>query len=279
MDRLPQLDHAVINVQYQMDQAEGSFKDLGFHLTDRGYHSLGSINHLMMFTTDYIELIGLPEASKGDSSGRPEIANSAVGINGLVFKTSNADETFAHLQEIGMAGDPPKSFSRPVKLSEGTSEARFHTAHLRPGVFPGGRVYFCEHSTPELVWRPEWNAHENGALSLPEFVVASENHELEAEKFATLLSSDVSGSGELLRVQLDGAAITILSPQTYQDRYGNLASPLDVRSSIFGAIVIRVSDLAEIRGIALTAGIPVIDDTNRLVIRHESFDSVLEFVC
>ena len=78
MDRLPQLDHAVINVQYQMDQAEGSFKDLGFHLTDRGYHSLGSINHLMMFTTDYIELIGLPEASQGDSSGRPDIANSAV---------------------------------------------------------------------------------------------------------------------------------------------------------------------------------------------------------
>ena len=103
--------------------------------------------------------------------------------------------------------------------------------------------------------------------------------EAEAEHFATLLCSDVGGSGELLRVKLDGAVITILSPQAYQDRYGYLASPLDMRSSIFGAIVIRVNDLAEIRGIALTAGIPVIDDTNRLVIRHESFDSVLEFVC
>jgi len=80
-------------------------------------------------------------------------------------------------------------------------------------------------------------------------------------------------------VHLDGAVITILSPQAYQDRYDNLASPLDKRSSIFGAIVIRVNDLAGVRDIALTAGMPVIDDINRLVILHESFDSVLEFVC
>ena len=114
---------------------------------------------------------------------------------------------------------------------------------------------------------------------MPEFVVASENQALEAENFATLLCSDVNGTGELLRVHIDGAVITILSPQAYQDRYGYLASSLFMRSSIFGAIVIKVNDLAGIRGIVLAAGIPVIDDTNRLVIRHESFDSVLEFVC
>lgn len=278
MAGLPQFDHAVINVRYQMDQAEGSFRDLGFHLTDRGYHSLGSINHLMMFATDYIELIGLPEGSKDGNPGRPDIANSALGINGLVFKTSDADETFAHLQEVGMAGDPPKSFSRPVKLSEGTSDARFRTADLRRGVFPGGRVYFCEHGTPDLVWRPEWQVHENGALSMREFVIASENHELEAKDFAKLLRSDVSGSGDRLSVKLDGAVITVLSPRAYRDRYGELASPLDERSTMFGAIVMRVNDLAGIRDIASAADVLVIDDTNRVVIRQESFDSVLEFV-
>ncbi len=278
MAQLAQLDHAVINVQYQMDQAEGAFGDLGFHLTARGYHTLGSINHLMMFATDYVELIGLPKDAKGGNPGRPDIATTPVGINGLVFKTSDADETFAHLQEIGMAGDPPKAFSRPVQLSDGTSDARFRTAHLRRGVFPGGRVYFCEHGTPDLVWRPEWQSHASGALAMPEFVVASENHEKEAEDFAKLLRSDVSGSGRRLSVELDGAVITVLSPGAYRDRYGDLASSLDERSSIFGAIVMRVDDLAGIRGIASTAGVPIVDDADRVVIRQETFDSVLEFV-
>ena len=177
-----------------------------------------------------------------------------------------------------MAGDPPKAFSRPVELPDGTSDARFRTAHLRSGVFPGGRVYFCEHGTPELVWRTEWQSHANGALAMPEFVVASENHEKEAEDFAKLLRSDVSGSGDRMSVKLDGSAITVLSPPAYRDRYGDLASSLDGRSSIFGAIVMRVDDLAPVRTVVSTAGVPVIDDADRVVVRQATFDSVLEFV-
>ena len=114
---------------------------------------------------------------------------------------------------------------------------------------------------------------------MPEFVVASENHEKEAEEFARLLRSDVSGSGDQLRVRLDGAVITVLSPPAYRDRYGDLASSLTERSSIFGSLVLRVDDLAKIRGIATATGVPVIDEADRVVIRQETFDSVLEFVC
>jgi glyoxalase-like protein len=273
----PQLDHTVINVRYQMDEAEILFKNIGFHLTDRGYHTLGSINHLMMFGTDYLELIGLPEDGK-ENAKRPDIASSPLGINGLVFKTSDVDETFAHLQKIGMAGDPPKSFSRPVTLGEETLDACFRTAHVRSDIFPGGRVYFCEHGTPELVWRPEWQNHQNGVLSIPEFVVASHNHEQEAENFGKLLRADIDGSGNQLSVNLDGGAITILSVQAYRDRYGDLASSVDDRPSIFGAMVMRVDDLTKIRDIATSANLPVNDKVNRLTLRLDAFDSVLEFV-
>ena len=52
------LDHVVINVKDDMDLAQLVFSNLGFTLTPRGYHTLGSINHLMMFGSDYMELIG-----------------------------------------------------------------------------------------------------------------------------------------------------------------------------------------------------------------------------
>ena len=43
------LDHLVINVKKEMDEAYKLFSQLGFLLTPRGFHSLGSINHAMMF--------------------------------------------------------------------------------------------------------------------------------------------------------------------------------------------------------------------------------------
>ncbi len=277
MSELAQLDHTVINVRFEMDKAEGLFRNLGFTLTARGFHSLGSINHLMMFGTDYLELIGLPP---GTENPRPDIAKSRLGIDGLVFKTADVDATFAHLRELGMDGDPPKAFTRPVKLPDGEFPASFRTVHLRPDVFPGGRVYFCEHGTPDLVWRPEWQSHANGAKSMPEFVVVSREHEREAEDFARLLHSDVAVGATDASVALSGAELRLMSPAAYGDRYGALASAMADRTSIFGAIQFRTGSLDAIRGViaGLNAPVPVIDEASRVVVREPSFDSVLEFI-
>ena len=79
----PVLDHVVIDVRDRMDEALATFAGLGFQLTPRGHHTLGSMNHLAMFATDYLELLGF---GAGGGS-RPELAPFPVGLNGLVFKT------------------------------------------------------------------------------------------------------------------------------------------------------------------------------------------------
>ena len=38
---------------------------LGFRLTPRGIHNLGSQNHCIMFADDYIELLAVPQAAAG----------------------------------------------------------------------------------------------------------------------------------------------------------------------------------------------------------------------
>jgi len=57
---VPTLDHVVINVRDRIDEGADTFRRLGFTLTPRGYHTLGSMNHLAMFGTDYLELIAAP---------------------------------------------------------------------------------------------------------------------------------------------------------------------------------------------------------------------------
>ena len=70
---VPTLDHVVVNVRDRIDDAADTYRRLGFTLTPRGYHTLGSMNHLAMFGTDYLELIA---AKPGDDS-RPEIIGVA----------------------------------------------------------------------------------------------------------------------------------------------------------------------------------------------------------
>ena len=97
MASIVRLDHTAINVGSNMDVARALFEDLGFTLSPRGCHSTGSINHLAMFSNEYLELIGLPKSGKHD---RPDIANASMGVNGIVFKTDDADATFNHLENL-----------------------------------------------------------------------------------------------------------------------------------------------------------------------------------
>ena len=54
------IDHVVILVR-DLDRAEDTYSRLGFTLTPRGYHTLGSQNHCLMFGTNYVELLAVPK--------------------------------------------------------------------------------------------------------------------------------------------------------------------------------------------------------------------------
>jgi Glyoxalase-like domain len=150
------LDHIVINTLFDMDRAADMMSQLGFTLTPRGYHSLGSINHLMMFERDYLELIGLPS---GTDVLRKEILESPRGLDGLVFKANDIDASERTLRESGLAMLEARSFSRPVTIEGVEHLARFRTVRTAPEMFEAGRVYYCQHYTPELVWHRPWMSH------------------------------------------------------------------------------------------------------------------------
>lgn len=277
MSGLAELDHTVINVHYEMDRAEPLFSSLGFTLTPRGYHSLGSINHLMMFGTDYLELIGMP---RGAENTRPEILASPIGIDGLVFKTTDVDRTFAHLQAADMAGDPPRAFTRPVALPSGEATAKFRTVTVRTGVFPAGRVYFCEHGTPELVWRPEWQTHANGARQITEIVIVAIEPEAEATRYARLLDAAAPDKQDgAYRIPISGAVLSVLPPAQYAARYGNLASSMHNRRSIFGAVVMASKNLKALTGClkAMSEPVPTAIGDDCVTVRVPAFDCLLEF--
>ena len=237
----PLLDHVVIDVRDRMDEAARVFTGLGFSLTPRGHHTLGSMNHLAMFATDYFELLGFGAGG----AARPELAPFPIGLNGLVFKTGDADLVHAHAQAEGLPILPVQSFSRPVALAGGERDARFRTTRLDPGKIPMGRVYFCEHLTPELVWRPEWQSHPNGARAISRVIVATGDPRRTAALFQALF-----GPGALSEhaggcvVDAGAARVELTTPGAIAEEFGAAAADPAGRTEYLAALELEVSSLA-----------------------------------
>ncbi|MBU9809906.1 VOC family protein [Rahnella sp. SL6] len=215
----PQLDHAVINVSEQLNQAAQQFRRLGFHLTPRGHHSLGSSNHLAVFSENYLELLGY---EPGNAHTRTDLWQAPLGLTGLVWKTQNSPAVYEHLQQQHIAGSAPAEFFRPVALNDGTSpNARFRTVPLAASRVPNGRSFFCHHLTPELVWRNEWQNHPNGVADITGFVISADSPQDAAQVYGELFGAaalDIKPQEVVLRA--GRATIRFITPAQATAEFG-----------------------------------------------------------
>ena len=248
------VDHAVVNVLQRMDAAVPRFRALGFTLTECGYHSLGSINHLMMFGHDYLELVGIEPGAK---TIRREVAEGPAGLNGLVLRTGDARRLHDELEGAGIPVQPPVDFDRPV-LFEGTMQrAAFTTVRVAPHHLSGGRVYFCEHKTPHLLWQAQWQRHANASVALAGFEIVGPAPAEEAQRYAQLLGCDARPDGDgAMVLTLGGFRIVLRTLESYRARYGALgcsASRIAAhetapqRPAFMGALSIQTGSLQAVR--------------------------------
>jgi hypothetical protein len=242
------LDHVVINTLFDMDRAADLMSRLGFTLTPRGYHSLGSINHLVMFEYDYLELIGLPS---GTDVLRKDVLESPRGLNGLVFRASDIDACQRMLRDSGLGMLEPQSFSRPVTIDGVEHLARFRTVRTAPELFKAGRVYYCQHYTPELVWHRQWMSHPNGVRALSELVIVTSDPEADVPRYAKASQAPPERQGDDWTIMLPhGFRLSLISPARYRERYGEQCVDAGGRESFFGAIIFDIQKFAHIRDLA-----------------------------
>jgi hypothetical protein len=276
--REPELDHAVVNVHDQMDRAVEIYRRLGFQMTERGYHTLGSINHLAILEQNYIELIGFePNAA----NVRTDIQRYPCGLNALVFGMSDSNSLYTELQNSGVPAEPPIAFSRPVAVDGINQDARFQTVRLAKDTIAGGRVYFCQHLTPQLVWRPEWQRHANGAVALTRAVLVSADPRHAAEIFKRMfgpvaVSIDHTGAS----IACKRFRIEIVAPHLLAGNFGPDAPAADGRSDYMAAMSVRTQSLDKAEAALSTAGIKHtrFADGRVVVPASETMNVTIEFV-
>jgi len=167
-----------------------------------------------------------------------------VGLNGLVFKTGDAEQVYRQATAARLPVLPVQSFSRPVTLDGATRDARFRTTRLDPAKIAIGRVYFCEHLTPDLVWRPEWQSHPNGACAIARVVIATGNPRRTAALFGDLFGGDTITQRDGRCVIAAGLAqIELTPPNLVAAEFAEAAAQPAGRAEYMAALEIRVRSL------------------------------------
>ncbi len=273
---MPTLDHVVVNVRDQIDAGLETYRRLGFSMTPRGYHTLGSMNHLAILGNEYLELIAAPP---GDMR-RAEILSSPIGLNGLVFGTEDSASVYAALNTAGVPVEPPLEFSRPVELADGPRNATFRTVRLKPGIVPAGRIYFCHHFNRELVWRDEWRHHANGAVGVARAVIAARDPSVLGALFVQMFGAEAvrrTSTGYALVVGL--SQFHVISLDQLSREFGDAAPASDGREDFMAALTIRTRSLDRAAAALASGAIAgVRRDAERIVVpATEAFGVALEF--
>jgi catechol 2,3-dioxygenase-like lactoylglutathione lyase family enzyme len=247
------LDHVLVGVQ-DLEAARRAWGRLGFKACPRGRHiGWGTANYCLMFPSDYIELIGIVDPAQFVNR-LDEFLAAREGLMAVAFRTPDAAACAQALRAEGIAADGPKDLKRILELPEGDALPEFRLVFTPDEATPGLRSFVCSHLTPEIVWRPEWLEHPNGAQGLSRVVVAVEMPGELGMAYAGLLGMEkVSAADGWIEVRAGACTLTFLGPEELARRYPG--APRHPLPWIVGMSV-AVRDLAATRYFLQVAEVP-----------------------
>ncbi len=271
------LDHVVVMVD-GIDAAEAAYRKLGFQVQPRGFHKkLGTANHLMIFDTDYFEILGIVEDTQFNAERR-EWLKGGGGLANVALATDGADVAYEAFKASGLNPDAPLFFDRAVEIGGKMELAKFRTVRIPKDNMPVVGFFVCEHQTPEYVYRPEWATHANGARGILGVTVIAEQPAKwipELEKYFG--PGSVKREGEGLVVDTGTQPIRYMTPKDYAVRYPGITP---VRTGDHPALLtIRVESLAACEALLKKNGVKFTKpDSGRLVVPpSEAAHLTLEF--
>jgi hypothetical protein len=272
------LDHFVIRVP-DLDRGEAALRRLGFFLTPRGFHAgRGSANHTVPLSDgNYFELLYFPPDQPSAFGGRNAVAEGPVAV---ALQTPDSRLVQSELKAAGYDVPLPRDLSRAVELPDGAHLARFLNTSF-PKLKPAALSLFaCQQLTRDLVWRPEWQVHPNGALGVTELtLVHPEPVELHAT-YAALFPKVALPHDEEMVIPLGRTTLRILSPRGFASRNPGIALPPVLEAGWFAGATIRVASRARLLDLLASAGItPIAPPDGRVIIHQaDAAGTVLTFI-
>jgi hypothetical protein len=177
------LDH-VAHFVPDLDAAGALLEQLGFAPTPVSHHQVqgkpaGTSNRCLMLPEGYIEILA-PTADTPNARRVRERMSLFHGVHLACFGTPDAEAEHRRLTAHGFAPEPVVPLERKTK----DGKLRFKVIYSPPAKMPEGRVQYCEHLTPQLLWTRQALAHKNGVRGLAAIYVVADDPAATAARWA-----------------------------------------------------------------------------------------------
>ena len=244
MNGITGIDHTLVGVR-DLEAARDLWQRLGFTVTPRGRHiGWGTGNYCIMLERGYIELLGIVDASQF-TNNLDAFLKIREGLMGLAFATDDAAACAAALRMNGIAAEGPKQLKRLLELPEGTVVPEFALVHPAPDAVPGLKAFVCSHLTPELIRRPDWLVHPNGAASLLGMTIAVDQPRSLVPAWRKLFGDkSIRADGAAMLVETGMGRLLFATPETLAARYRAVAALPEHARPWVVAMTLSVADLA-----------------------------------
>jgi len=244
------LDHAGHFVPY-IDAASAALDRLGFTLTPFSEQShraepggplapAGAGNRCVMLQNGYLEFL-TPTGDTVVANQLRAAIKSYVGTHLVAFGTASAEADHARLVKGSFAPLEPVALQREIDSEGGRETARFTVVRVPPGTMPEGRIQFCQHHTPQLLWQQRWLDHPNRATALSGVILRVVDAQEVAQRFARYTGLLAQLSGSVWRIDTARGYLLFLDGDTLHRR-------LDVvppRLPWIAGCIVRSADIAE----------------------------------
>lgn len=142
----------------------------------------GTGNRCVMFRRGYVEFLS-PIADTPLAAQLNAAIARYVGVHLVAFGTQDPDGDHARLAAAGFGPLQPVALQRSIGTPEGEDTARFTVVRVPPGTMPEGRIQFCCHRTPQLVWQNRWLTHRNRAVGLRSAILCVDDPDEAADRY------------------------------------------------------------------------------------------------
>lgn len=213
-----------------MDSAAAALEKLGFTLTPFSEQShrpepggplapAGTANRCVMLQRGYLEFL----TPTGDTpiAGQLRAAiRRYVGAHLIAFGTAAPDADHARLARAGFAPLEPVDLQREIDTERGRDTARFTVVRVPPGTMAEGRIQFCQHHTPGLLWQPRWTVHANRAAALAGVIVRVADAQEAAKRYSRYTGLPAQASGGVWRLDTTRGYLLFADRDTLHRRLG-----------------------------------------------------------
>jgi hypothetical protein len=284
------IDHPIVCVRDHPEAVQKYIK-LGFSPSPLSYHPWGSVLTLMMFENNFIELIGIDDASKfgtnsvdGFCYGRTlgQFLERSEGLGLLALHSKDIEGDFAAVKATGLPVQQRVDFRRKLVTADGTpDEAVVSLGIVMDTDLGDASNVLCQQHRPEFIWRKDWQDHPNGANAVDEVIyVAEELGVLEARWAKLFGAKNTSWIDGHVEAHTGCGRVVALTRSQALERFACVGLPVSYTDKPHGfALQVRIRDLAAVERILSENGVTYGQTARGVAVAPEAAgNTIIEFV-